>query len=223
MRSRSPITNGSSPRTRAADARSTILAAAERVFAKSGLAGARVDAIAAAAGVNKALLYYYFKSKDALYEAVIEDLFSEFNRRALEVLGEASSPRDVLLRYVNLHLDFISARHQSAPMFHQLALTGGKFLERLIQRYFVARGRALGQLIQRGMRGGEFRPVDPFQTSASIIALIVFYFSSGPIMKLMGHEDAYTEANLKKRKQHVLDFIRHGLFVDPRISTHEKA
>ena len=50
-----------------------------------GLAGARAEAIAAAAGVNKALLYYYFKSKESLYEAVVEDHFAEFNRQALLV------------------------------------------------------------------------------------------------------------------------------------------
>lgn len=71
---------------RSAETRTAILGAAERVFAKSGLAGARIDAIAAAAGVNKALLYYYFKSKEDLYETVVENHFSEFNRQALEVL-----------------------------------------------------------------------------------------------------------------------------------------
>ncbi|HEX4263610.1 MAG TPA: helix-turn-helix domain-containing protein, partial [Verrucomicrobiae bacterium] len=51
--------------------RAIILATAGRIFAQTGLAGARTDEIADAAGVNKALLYYYFKSKDALYEAVV--------------------------------------------------------------------------------------------------------------------------------------------------------
>ena len=74
------------------------------------MAGARTDAIAAAAGVNKALLYYYFKSKESLYEAVVEDHFSEFNRQALEVLAAPGPARAVLLRYVSLHFDFISAQ-----------------------------------------------------------------------------------------------------------------
>ncbi len=68
-----------------AERRAAIMAAAERQFAKAGLAGSRTDEIAAEAGVNKALLYYYFKSKEHLYEAVIEDHFHEFNRQAIEV------------------------------------------------------------------------------------------------------------------------------------------
>src|ERR1700719_3685245 len=80
------------------DSRVAILTAASRIFARSGLAGARTDAIAAAAGVNKAMLYYYFKSKEDLYEAVVEDHFREFNRRALEVLAAPDAARTVLLR-----------------------------------------------------------------------------------------------------------------------------
>src|SRR5271169_5650562 len=98
--------------------RAAILAAAERVFAESGLAGARTDAITAAAGVNKALLYYYFQSKEQLYEAVVENHLQEFNRTALDMLAAPGSPRAILLRYVNLHFDFISGRHRQARLFH---------------------------------------------------------------------------------------------------------
>lgn len=201
---------------RSTETRAAILAAAGRIFATSGLAGARTDAIAAAAGVNKALLYYYFKSKESLYEAAVEDHFSEFNRQALEVLTAPGPARAVLLRYVSLHFDFISARHQSAPLFQQLMMAGGKFLERLIRKYFAPRSEALGKLIQRGMRNGEFRRVDPFHGAVSIASLIVFYFSAAPVLQLLGRPDAYSAVNLKRRKQEVLDFIRHGLFVDPK-------
>jgi len=201
---------------RSTETRAAILAAAGRIFATSGLAGARTDAIAAAAGVNKALLYYYFKSKESLYEAAVEDHFSEFNRQALEVLTAPGPARAVLLRYVSLHFDFISARHQSAPLFQQLMMAGGKFLERLIRKYFAPRSEALGKLIERGMRNGEFRRVDPFHSAVSIASLIVFYFSAAPVLQLLGHSDAYSAAKLKRRKQEVLDFIRHGLFADPK-------
>jgi TetR/AcrR family transcriptional regulator len=201
---------------RSAETRAAILAAAGRIFALSGLAGARTEAIAAAAGVNKALLYYYFKSKEGLYEAVVEDHFREFNRQALEVLNTQGPARTVLLRYVSLHFDFISASHQSAPLFQQVMMTGGSFLERLIHKYFAPRGEALGNLIERGMRNGEFRRADAFQTSVSIVSLIVFYFTAARVLQLLGHPDAYSPANLKRRKQELLDFVRHGLFTNPK-------
>jgi TetR/AcrR family transcriptional regulator len=205
------------PGRRAAGARTraAILAAAERVFARAGLAGARTDLIAAEADVNKALLYYYFQSKEKLYQAVLEDHFEQFNRQALQVLGEPGSAREVLLRYVSLHFDFMSARHRHAPLFQQVMSAGGRFSEGLVRKYLEPRGQAVARLLERGIRDGEFRRVDYFHTAISIVALIVFYFSAAPVLQVLGHVDAYAATSLKRRKQQVLDFIRHALFVYP--------
>jgi TetR/AcrR family transcriptional regulator len=200
---------------RSLETRATILAAAEQVFAKAGLDGARIDAIADAAGVNKALLYYYFKSKGGLYEAVMEDHFREFNHRALAVLGGRERASDVLLRYVSLYFDFISTRRRYAALYQQLMTTRGRPLERLVRKYFVPRNAAFNKLLERGIRAGEFRRTDAHHTAMSIVSLIVFYFSAAPVLQLLGHADAYNGANLARRKRAVLDFIRHGLFVDP--------
>lgn len=215
MRKRICRQTGTSRRAAGARTRAAILAAAERVFARSGLAGARTDLIATEAGVNKALLYYYFQSKERLYQAVLEDHFEQFNRQALEVLGGAGSAREVLLRYVALHFDFISARHRHAPLFQQFMGAGGRFSQGLVRKYFEPRGRAVAQLLERGMRDGEFRRADRFHTGISIVALIVFYFSAAPVLRMLGHADAYASGSLKRRKQEVLDFIRHGLFLHP--------
>lgn len=207
------IRKPASNRKNGASTRAAILAAAERAFAQAGFSGARTDLIASEAGVNKALLYYYFKSKQALYEAVLEDHFKEFNRQALAVLANPGPARDVLLRYVSLHFDFISARHRHAPLFQQFMSAGGKRSERLVRTYFTPRSRAFGALLERGMREGEFRRADQFHTALSIVALIVFYFSAEPVLRLLGGADAYDSKNLKRRKKEVLDFIRHGLFL----------
>lgn len=195
--------------------RATILATAERIFAQTGLAGARTDAIAKAAGVNKALLYYYFKSKEGLYEAVVEDHFRRFNEQALALLGSSGTARDVLLRYVSLHFDFITEHRQSAPLFQQFMMAGGKRTERLIRKYFRPRSEAVTKLLERGVRAGEFRRTDLFHTAVSIISLIVFYFSAAPVLQLLGHSNTHSAENLKLRKREVLDFIRHALFTNP--------
>ncbi len=182
------------------------------MFARDGLAGARTDDIAAEAGVNKALLYYYFSSKELLYEAVLEEHFSEFNQKALAVLGAPGSPREILLRYVGMHFDFISSHHRYAALFQQLMTAGGPGAERLARKYFAPRSKAFDRLIERGMREGQFRKADRFHTAISIVSLIVFYFSAAPVLQLLGTPDAYTAANLNRRKQEVMDFVSHGLF-----------
>jgi TetR/AcrR family transcriptional regulator len=209
-----------SRRRRSDRTRLAILTAAERNFAEAGLAGARTERIAAAAGVNKAMLYYYFRSKEDLYQAVLEDHFRAFNRQALELLSSPGPASTILLRYVRLHFDFISSHHQYACLFQQLMMAGGKPFERLVQTYFHPRARALNRLLERGIRKGEFRNVDRFHAAVSLNALIVFYFSAAPVLRLFGHADAYSSANLKCRKREVLDFIRHALF-RPRPRHHE--
>ncbi len=200
---------------RGAATRAAILAAAEEVFAKEGLAGARTEGIALAAGVNKAMLYYYFKSKDHLYEAVVEDHFFAFNRQALELLTSEGRAGTILLRYVELHFDFISSRHRYASLYQQLMLAGGKALERLVRKHFVPRAEALNRLLARGMADGEFRKVDCQHTAISITGVIVFYFSAARVLELLGQTEAFSEKNLRSRKREVLDFIRHGLFLEP--------
>ena len=191
------------------------MAAAERAFAESGFAGARTDFIAAQAGVNKSLLYYYFGSKQGLYEAVLEDHFKEFTHQALEILHGTGSARDILLRYISLQFDFISERHRHAALFQQFVSDGGKKSETLVHKYLKPRTQALGALLERGMNDGEFRRCDRLHAGLSIGALIVFYFSAEPVLRMLGHSDLYTEENLKRRKQEVLAFIRHALFTEP--------
>ena len=200
--------------SRRAETRAAILAAGADAFAQAGLAGARTDAIAAAAGVNKAMLYYYFKSKQQLFEAVVEDHFEEFNRRAMALLAMPGPAGPILLQYVALHFDFISTRHRYASIYQQMMMSGGQPLERLVRKYFLPRSQAIDRLLERGMQAGEFRRADLRHTAISIVGLIVFYFSASRVMGFLGHSDAYTKANLKQRKQEVLDFVRHGLFLN---------
>ena len=203
------------PQARNVETRARILAAAEQVFARAGLAGARMDEIAAGAAVNKALLYYYFESKGALYEAVMEDHFREFNRQALAVLAEPGPARQILLRYVSLYFDFISTRHRYAALYQQLMTARDRPLDRLVRKYLVPRTAAFKKLLERGIRAKEFRAADARHTTLSVVGLIVFYFSAAPVLRALGHAEAYNAGNLERRKREVLDFIRYGLFVEP--------
>jgi len=219
-RSEKPEAKPTARRQRSARTRLAILTAAERIFAQAGLAGARTERIAASAGVNKAMLYYYFRSKEDLYQAVLEDHFRAFNQQALELLSERGSAAAVLLRYIGLHFDFISSHHQYACLFQQWMMAGGRPFERLVKTYFQPRAHALNQLLERGIREREFRKVDRFHTAVSLNALIVFYFTAAPVLRLFGHTDAYNPENLKCRKREVLDFVRRALFL-PRQNRHE--
>src|SRR5215471_4144707 len=96
--------------------RAAILQAAVREFAEKGLAGARTDSIAAAASVNKALLYYYFHSKEDLYSAVIDQVFAGLKQRVFAALAQDVPPRDKIVAYVSAYFDYISTH----PLYPKL-------------------------------------------------------------------------------------------------------
>src|SRR5258708_13475058 len=91
------------------ESRAAILRAAAKEFAAHGVAGARTDAIAREARVNKALLYYYFKDKKTLYGAVLDSAFSGLKATVFRVLDSDLPPREKIMTYVGTYFDFIAS------------------------------------------------------------------------------------------------------------------
>src|SRR5271170_7648837 len=104
---------------RADQTRKNILRAAIREFSAHGLAGARTDAIAESAKVNKALLYYYFKSKKGLYAAAIDEVSSAVAERAFAALDPKRSAGDRLLRTALNHFDRILTQRDFQSLMQQ--------------------------------------------------------------------------------------------------------
>jgi TetR/AcrR family transcriptional regulator len=195
--------------------RATILKAAERIYAECGLAGARTEAIAAAARVNKALLYYYFKSKDGLYQAVVGSQIREFQQQARKVLSAKGPAGPILLRYVSYHFDFIGTHPHYPRIFQRMMMEGDRALERMIREHSVPLMNLLTVVLERGMRSGEFRRMDKGHTIVSIGGLTAHYFNIAPAFRLITGQDPYSKANLATRKAEVLKFIRYALFRNP--------
>src|SRR5208282_6258016 len=96
-------------RGRPEESRAAILKAAVAEFAELGIAGARTDAIAREAHVNKALLYYYFTDKETLYGAVLDNAFSGMKSQVFRVLDSDLPPREKIMAYVGAYFDFIAS------------------------------------------------------------------------------------------------------------------
>src|SRR5579864_3204497 len=111
-----PSTSGSTP---SAETRGRILDAALREFALHGLAGARTETIAAAAGVNKALLYYYFESKEKLYVAALEMIAGRVRDNTMAVFLRDGSPGERVLRAALNHFDRILAQQEFQSLMQQ--------------------------------------------------------------------------------------------------------
>ncbi len=210
-------------RGRPEQSRTAILKAAVREISLEGVAGARIDSIARAAGVNKALLYYYFKDKDALYGAVLDHVFGGLTNAILEALSRPLAPRDKVRLYVETHFDYI-ANHPLYPRIVQEEMMragrpGSTQLERVVKQYFRPLFVKLSGVLQEGMDAGDFREVDPMQFIPSMISVIIFYFNSAPVMRVMRGIDPFTPERLRERRNAVLDFISTALFQAPDASS----
>jgi TetR/AcrR family transcriptional regulator len=199
--------------------RASILKAAIDEFAEHGIAGARTDAIARAARVNKALLYYYFKDKEAIYQAVLDHVFSGLRDTVVPMLEGDLPPRQKVLNYLGAYFDYIAAN----PCFPRVVQgewirTGSDRIgqmKRVAQSYFRPIYQKLGDVLRAGIASGEFRPIDPMHFVPSMVAIVVFYFSAAPVIKALMKIDPLAPDQIAVRRAFVLDFISAALFTHP--------
>jgi TetR/AcrR family transcriptional regulator len=203
-------------RGRPEKSRASILKAAVAEFAEHGIAGARTDAIARAAHVNKALLYYYFKDKDALYEAVLDHVFSGLRARVMPVLESDLAPRQKLLEYLGAYFDYIAENPRFPRVVQSEWIRSGAGtlrMQRVAKEYFRPIFEKLVVVLRKGIAAGEFREVNPMDFLPSMAAVIVFYFTSAPLMKTLMKVDPLSKTRIRERRAFVLDFISAALFV----------
>ena len=196
--------------------RAAILRAAAEEFAKHGIAGARTEAIAREARVNKALLYYYFKDKETLYGAVLDNAFSGLKATVFRVLDSDLPPREEIMTYVGTYFDFI-ASNQVYPKLMQREMMRAReghspHIEKLVKNYFQPIYARVGELLRKGIAEGEFRKIDPAHFIPSVVAMIIFYFSSAPLMQKIVRFNPLAPERIAERRAAVLDFISAALF-----------
>jgi TetR/AcrR family transcriptional regulator len=198
--------------------REAILKAAVREFAQEGVAGARTDEIARAAGVNKALLYYYFKDKEALYGAVLDFTFTGLRERVFPILDSDLDPGEKIVRYVSAYFDYL-AKSPSLPRLVQLEMmragrSPSPHLRRLVTKHFQPLFEKVVKAFEQGIASHEFRHVDPVQFVPSIVGMCVHYFISAPVVRIFLDADPLAPEHIAARKAAVLDVVASALFVD---------
>jgi TetR/AcrR family transcriptional regulator len=196
--------------------RRAILEAAAAEFSSEGLAGARIDAIAAAAGVNKALLYYYFQDKETLYGAALQHTFGGLLEELFRVLDTDRPLGYKVLAYALTHFNYVAEhQHYRRMVQHEMMRAGtgqSRHFEQLVETFFRPLLRRLSEVLGEGISAGEFRRTEPLQFVHSMIAVVVFYFTSIPVVRAVGGFDPLSREALDRRRRAMLDFIAGALF-----------
>lgn len=197
-----------------------IFEAALRVFARKGRDGARMQEIADEAEINKAMLHYYFRSKDRLYAQVFHFVFHRFDRaffEAVEKAGEESFGA-ALDSFVDHYIDFIGHHTDVLRLMVNEFLAGGEVI-REEMRGMIATGQAppqrFAELIARAVETGEIAPVDPRHFLVTLVSSCLFPFIAFPMVSTLIPEavDDY-EGFLEARKRNLLEVLRRG--IEPR-------
>lgn len=185
-----------------------ILAAAKAVFIEQGMAGARMQDIADRAGINKALLHYYFRSKDKLFEMVFREAAMKFLPR-VSILFEADMPlfdkiRAFVDNYITLLMDnpfiplFVLNEVHKSPEDYIAKIWGGRMPP---VKEFAAH-------VQREIEAGRIKPIKPFHLMMNMISMCVFPFVGRPVLKgVFGLDHDQFIQLMEERKTLVADFV----------------
>ncbi|WP_309085460.1 TetR/AcrR family transcriptional regulator [Chelativorans sp.] len=196
--------------------RAAILAAARVEFSDRGLEGARIDAIAGRAGINKRMLYHYFGSKDALYCAVLTEAYREIREGERALKLDQVEPVEAVERLVR----FTFRHFLECPWFIALLtnenLLKARYLRTLPEMHGLHSPLVdeLRKLIRRGVKSGAFRAdIDPVQLYISIAALGYFYVSNNATLSVIFETDLSSRAHIAAREAHAVEMVLDHLKV----------
>jgi TetR/AcrR family transcriptional regulator len=190
------------------ETRDRILIAAHTVFLQHGTHGARMQEIADEAGVNKALLHYYFGSKALLADAVFERASGELFPRLFGILQSELTIEEKVRSLVPTYIDFLSTR----PYLPGFVINEMHAHPERLKKLFRARGPApldtLARQIALAVDAGQMRPIAPEQFVINLIAMLVFPFVARPALETLLRVDPKKwDAFLAERRATLADFF----------------
>ena len=198
--------------------RDALLAAGTQLFAERGYDGVSVRAIARAAGVNTAMISYHFGGKRKLYLAILDATFTEIVSEAERLAGVATAAPDALREFVAVVSSIATRRHPHlCTMMLREVLTGGRRLDSELVARPARILTAVQRIIERGVREGAFRPVDPVLTHLSLVGSLVFFFATAAFRQRVFAAGALRVAppDAGAYVQHMQDLITQGLAARP--------
>ena len=195
------------------DTEERIIMAALTVFARKGKDGARMQEIANEAGINKAMLHYYFRSKDKLYEAVFRHVFNRFSTQHATAVKESPTFAKTLRLFINGFIDSIKEKPDIVRLMVNENLSGGTALGNLIveRQHEKAPPSILKKKLIEAIENGEIRPVDPDHTLLTVLSSCLFFFIWAPTIHIKIPKSKDWDAFIESRKEHIFDLVYNGL------------
>lgn len=191
-----------------------ILEASKRVFLKKGMYGARMQEIADEAGINKALLHYYFRSKDKLFDAVFQDTATMFFAKVRELIEVDKPIFEKIEFFVGEYLELLIPNSFIPSFIISEVQQNPDRIKNIFMQSGVNPEMAFAREIDDAVKRGLIKPINPEQLIINIISLCVFPFAASPIIKPMLNysEDDFVQF-IETRKRELAGFIINAIKV----------
>lgn len=189
--------------------RGRILDAAIEVFALRGYDGARIKEIAERSRLPKANVYYYFPTKRAIYETIIENLVGEWDA-ALGQLDAEREPGESLAAYIRAKLEFSRKRTAQSKMFANEVVHGGRFLSRAVRRHMHAATAEKAKVFESWTKAGLMDPVDPVHLFILLWGATQFYADFGMMARNGLGAKRLTRAHFTAAAETIAQIVLNG-------------
>lgn len=189
-----------------------ILTAAKDVFQTKGMDGARMQEIADKAGINKAMLHYYYRSKQLLFEAVFKNAFSLLAPQLNKILNDNSSIEDKVKNFSSNYISFI-IKHPYLPNFIIQELNRNPdFIKNIQENNSILNIDKFKAQVALEVEKGILKPTKGDQLFINILALNIFPFVAKPLVKaFVKTDDQGFKKLMEQRKTEVSEFIIHSI------------
>src|SRR5215510_13729051 len=201
------------------EARARIAAAAEELFAERGFDGAAIRDIARKAGVNGAMIHYYFRNKEGLYHNLLEGAASRVRSLLIETTGRSGSSKKRLASFVEAYTAYMLSQPNIARILYREMLTGAKHIKQIAQQYAASNYSMLKRLITDGVERGELRDVDAELTPISLMGMVVIFQFLRPIISVALGETKYDKAFVDRVAAHTIDLFLNGALKDTKTTS----
>lgn len=197
---------------------SIIFDAALRIFSRKGKDGARMQEIADAAGINKAMLHYYFRNKDSLYEAVFAHVSGRFFSEIDRVMAQDRPFAESMKEMIDVYMDMHAVQPEVARLWVHENLNGAPVARAIIERHREGDQpngphRLLAR-IRKAVESGEIRPVDPVHLMMTVLGMTVMTFIATPALSVFDPSLRIDSvAMIEARKRHIVEVLTHGITI----------
>ena len=201
--------------------------AAEEVFAEHGFDGARIDAIAEAAGYNKSLIFHYYDDKLGLYTAVLQRIDRQANELQASLLAplltderltsDAGKFRTFLRAVIRLIFDFLVENPHILRMLAWEGAEGWQTFRKIASQFGSDDVQLFRRLLRKAQEAGVIRPgKEPYMMFSIAYATCLSYLTFSPILEMVfEEEDLASPAAHERAREVIVDFVVHGMMVDP--------